>query len=478
MIVHASRSSGGPIFAFLCTAKPLLRVFFNDNVWSKTFVVNTNNKHYQRMESLAALTADNYRQDFVTGNLGGHILQEYEKAREQLGDTCTDEFWDQWDRKPSPALDILSSMAGDLPMIYCAMNAVINPRKFSIASVAVLQQSSSTLRYSFQSIIYNAKTFQRNVGKLTKLYAVSEQKAKLQDGDLAYPAAETENKEGMAFELRNVTFVYPGSKNEATALKGVSLTIKPGQLVVIVGANGSGKSTIIKLLTRLYDPTSGTILVDNIPVQQFRSSDLRQTMATFSQDHKLYPLSLYENIALGNPALVSDAALVAKASEHGGASEFIAKLADGLDTILEPKNNAYSFNVPNDPEHPLRKQLEKLSKKIDISGGEKQRVVASRTFMQLHSGKVKFVAVDEPSSALDAEGELQLFERLIAGRAGKTMIFVTHRFGHLTKHADLIICMKDGTIAESGSHDDLLRSGGEYAKLYQIQADAFSPGSL
>lgn len=362
-------------------------------------------------------------------------------------------------------------------MIYCAMNAILNPARFSIASIAVLQQSSTTLRYSFQSIIYNAKTFQRHVSKLKKLYAVSEKKAKLQDGDLAYPSPETQNKDGMAFELRNITFAYPGSKNKATALTDVSLTIKPGQLVVVVGANGSGKSTIIKLLTRLYDPSSGTIFVDSVPAQQYRSSDLRQAMATFTQDHHLYPLSLYENIALGNPALVSDAALVAKAAEQGGASEFIAKLADGMDTILDPRNSAYSFNVPDDPEHPLQKQMEKLSKKIDISGGEKQRVVASRTFMQLHAGKVNFVAVDEPSSALDAEGELQLFERLIAGRAGKTMIFVTHRFGHLTKHADVIICMKDGAIAESGSHEDLLKLDGEYTKLYQIQANAFSSES-
>ncbi|KAF8077616.1 P-loop containing nucleoside triphosphate hydrolase protein [Lyophyllum atratum] len=476
LIIHASRSTGGPIFALLCMAKPFMRAYFSESIWSRMFVVNKNNTDYQRMDSLVALTGDQYRQDFITGNLGGYIIEEYKKARDRLGDTCTDEFYEQWERKASPIFDVMGSMAGDFPMIYCAINSIINPTKFSIASIAVLQQSSTTLRYSLHMILFNANAFQKHVTKLKKLYTVSQKKSQLQDGDLPYPGDNIQNKDGMGFELRDITFAYPGSQNKTTALTNISLTIKPGQLVVIVGANGSGKSTLIKLLTRLYDPISGTVLIDDLPVRQYRSSDLRQTMATFTQDHQIYPLSLYENIALGNPALVSDTTRVAKAAEQGGASEFIAKLVDGMDTILDPGNSAFSYNVPDDPEHALKKQLEKLSKKVDISGGEKQRLVASRTFMHLNSGKVNFVAVDEPSSALDAEGEAQLFDRLIAARAGKTMVFVTHRFGHLTKHADVIICMKEGLIAESGSHEDLLKLDGEYAKLYKIQADAFASG--
>lgn len=177
-------------------------------------------------------------------------------------------------------------------------------------------------------------------------------------------------------KLRNVNFSYPGSKNKTNALNDISLSIKPGALVVIVGANGSGKSTIIKLLTRLYDATSGEVLVDGMPVQNYRGVELRQAMATFTQDHKLFPLSLYENIALGYPECSSDTAMVLKASENGGASTFITKLKDGLQTILEPQNDTYSINVPSDPDHPLHKKMQALDKKIDISGGERQRVVA------------------------------------------------------------------------------------------------------
>ncbi|KAG5636718.1 hypothetical protein H0H81_007085 [Sphagnurus paluster] len=436
LIIHVSRSSGAA-FAFLCLMKPLLETCFSRSAWSGKFLVHLNNKHYQRMQALAALTADKYRQDYITGNLGPHIL------------------------------------AAEMPMIYWAINAVMNPTKFSIAFIAILEQTSTNLRYSMETIFVNSKSFQRHVSQLKNLYALSEKRNKLKDGDLPYPCGDTKDGTGMSFELRNVTFCYPGSKARA-ALQNVSFTIRPGQLAVIVGANGSGKSTIIKLLTRLYDPSEGALLVDGIPAEQYSAFDLRRAMATFTQDHQLYPLSLYENIALGNPAATGDSALVAAAAEQGGAAVFIGKLPKGMGTLLDPQNQAYPMNIPSDPDHPLRKQMDALSKKTDISGGEKQRLVASRTFMHLNSGKVAFVAVDEPSSALDSEGEAQLFGRLIAERSGRTMVFVTHRFGHLTKHADIIICMKDGMVAESDTHDELLKQEGEYAKLYNIQASAFS----
>lgn len=146
--------------------------------------------------------------------------------------------------------------------------------------------------------------------------------------------------------------------------------------MVIVGANGSGKSTIIKLLTRLYDATSGQVLVDGTPVQDYCGVELRQAMASFTQDHNLFPLSLYENIALGFPERSSNTEMVSKAADSGGASAFIAKLTDGLQTILDPEHTTYKVNVPSDPDHPLYKKMEALEKKIDISGGERQRVVA------------------------------------------------------------------------------------------------------
>ncbi|KAG6826168.1 hypothetical protein H0H92_000907 [Tricholoma furcatifolium] len=474
LIVHASRSSGGPLFALLCVAKPLIKVIFSEDVWSK---MNLNHKDYQRMEALSELTADRYREDYITGNLGQHILEEYEKARQRVGNTCTDEWWEQIGRSKSPFLDVISSMADDLPMVYCAAVAIHNPSKLSLASIAVLQQSSQTLRWSLHSVLHQMRYFHRHVSKLKNIYAVTDKLSKTQVGKVPYPT-EKSSADGMAFELRDIVFEYPGSKNKSPALKRVSLSIKPGQLVVIVGANGSGKSTIIKLLSRLYDPTSGTLLVDGAPARDYSPSDLRKTISSFTQDHNIYPLSLYENIAFGHAPRAKDVEAVRHAAELGGAKAFLDNFVDGFETILDPRNSVHPYNLPDDPEHPMKKELKALEKKIEISGGQKQRLVASRTFMHLNSGNVKFVAVDEPSSALDPEAELQIFNRLIASRAGKTMVFVTHRFGHLTKHADLIVCMKDGGVVESGSHEDLMKLHGEYAKLYQIQAQAFVDNAI
>jgi len=164
--------------------------------------------------------------------------------------------------------------------------------------------------------------------------------------------------------------------------------------------------------------------------------------------------------------------MVRAAAKQGGAEDVIMKLADGFGTVLErPRGLKYSMSVEKGD--PLAAELEKLEKEADVSGGERQRLVASRTFMRFTSGAVKLVCVDEPSSNLDPQAEWQLFKNLREVRDGKTMIFVTHRFGHLTKHADVILCMKDGAIIESGTHDELLALSGEYCKMFNIQAKAF-----
>ncbi|PBK82609.1 P-loop containing nucleoside triphosphate hydrolase protein [Armillaria gallica] len=279
----------------------------------------------------------------------------------------------------------------------------------------------------------------------------------------------------MSFELRDVSFFYPGSQSTKPALSNINLSVQPGQMVVIVGSNGSGKSTILKLLSRFYDPTSGpeSILVDSIPISQYRMSDLRRATATLTQDHSLFPLSLGENIGLGYSEKVNDTEMIDRSAEKGGASHCLKKLELGKETRLWTQNEAYGYNLPDDPDHPLQSELEKLQKNIELSGGEIQRIVAARTFMRFETGNIRLVTVDEPSSALDSEGELKLFDNLIQAREGKTMIFVTHRFGHLTKRADLVVCMKDGTIIETGTHGELMAREGEYSKLYSIQASAF-----
>ncbi|KAF9035477.1 P-loop containing nucleoside triphosphate hydrolase protein [Panaeolus papilionaceus] len=209
---------------------------------------------------------------------------------------------------------------------------------------------------------------------------------KLSDGVVAYPAPEDEK----------------GGR----ALSDISLSIKPNQLVVIVGTNGSGKSTLIRILSRLYDPTSGEVCIDGRLSSSYRVGDLHKATTILSQDNSLYPLTLAENIGIGFPERSSDMDFIRQAAEEGGAVDVIKKLEDGYETRLDPMQESFSVNLYNDKQHPLAKELEGLRKTIDVSGGEQQKLVAARAFMRFHSNLIKFVAVDEPSSALDAEAEL------------------------------------------------------------------------
>ena len=154
------------------------------------------------------------------------------------------------------------------------------------------------------------------------------------------------------------------------------MSIKSGQLVVIVGANGSGKSTIVRILSRLYDPTSGQVLIDGHSSSDYRVSDLQHATVILSQDTSLYPLSLGENIGLGYPAFSSNKDMITEAAKEGGALELMQKLNKGLDTVLDPLLSIFSANLYRNKTHPLYEEIEKLDKRIDVSGGERQRVAA------------------------------------------------------------------------------------------------------
>jgi ABC-type multidrug transport system fused ATPase/permease subunit len=155
------------------------------------------------------------------------------------------------------------------------------------------------------------------------------------------------------------------------------MSINSGQLVVIVGANGSGKSTLIKILSRLYDPSSGQVLIGGHSSSDYRVNDLRCASVILSQDTSIYPLSLAENIGLGYPAFSSDKDMIIDAAKDGGALEFIQKLKNGFDTVLEPYIDSYvSAILFGNTTHPLYLEMDELYKTIDVSGGERQTVAA------------------------------------------------------------------------------------------------------
>ncbi|GLB44207.1 putative ABC transporter [Lyophyllum shimeji] len=461
---------GGSFFTTLCLIYPLLARTMRSS-WMKAVVWFSDNDDYIRMQAIHLLSAPWYREDIAINNLSEHLMKEYTKARKRLATDFTEHPLDQLRADNQTIFQLFYALSGEIPLMYFAYCAMVDPFTNTMSTLAILQKQSSALSGSIDTIFYMLSSVLYTLENIKSLYHMEE--LKLVDGTVEY--LPPEGSTGMSFELQNVSFAYPGAKSKEGALKEVSLQIKAGQLVVIVGENGSGKSTFIKLLTRTYDVTSGQLLVNGIPIQDYKIADLHDATAILHQDHMMYPLSLAENIGLGYPACVADTEMIKESAVKGGASEVIAGLGQGLDTVLEPVQTASGCHLEESKYKELKDVLESLEVTTEVSGGEKQRVVASRTFMRLRSPRINFIAVDEPSSALDPRGELELFDRLRSEQGGRTMIFVTHRFGHLTKHADLIICMKNGQIVESGVHKDLLALNGEYATLYNIQAQAFAP---
>ncbi|KIK64262.1 hypothetical protein GYMLUDRAFT_221605 [Collybiopsis luxurians FD-317 M1] len=475
-ILRIARSNQhGLIYAGLCVIKPVLYIVLQKSLWAMPRVVEAINTSFLRMRALRHMGEKKFKLDVTSSDLEQYIVKEFHKAQESLGDTPTDSaemiHWSM----TSPRRNISISLAEDFPMLYLVAVAFFRPRDISLATMALLQESSGFLKMSFSSLFYEADTLRKRINVVEQLFNLEKKASVIKDGDLRFPLAEEKGlvQKGLHIELRNVSFTYPGTKSTKEALSDVSLTIQPGQLVVIVGSNGCGKSTLLKLLTRLYDVNSGTVFIDGEDIRKYCIADLRQSMTTLTQDHNLFPLSIAENIGLGFAEEVDNEEMIEDAAKKGGAAQVVAKLDKGMKTVLEPRAVQYSVQVTEDDGSALAKELKALDKAADVSGGERQRLVASRTFMRFNSGKIRFMAVDEPSSALDPEGELELFNNFREAREGKTMIFITHRFGHLTKYADQIICMKEGKIVESGVHEELMKLDGEYAKMYNIQARAF-----
>ncbi|KAL0575375.1 hypothetical protein V5O48_006588 [Marasmius crinis-equi] len=469
-------SNHGATFTLLCILRPVLTGMNGFSIFMTPRVIEANNKHYLRILSLKELVDTKYRLDIISGNIVEYILDQYKAAKNALSSTSTEQ--PEWTYMRSGFGDLSAiplNLLGDLPMriqrkqLYFVSMAILNPSEVSLAALATVQASSRSLEAAYFHAMYILGRLAADSASIRQIYDIQSIKKVVKDeGRLSYPP-EHGSEKGMS----NVTFTYPGSKNTTNALDDVSFKIGAGELVVVVGANGSGKSTFVNILSRLYDPTSGQVLVDGVDIKDYQLSDIRRGIATLTQDHHLYPLSLRENIGLGSIDDMSNDDLIAEAARKGGAEQLIAKLEDGLDSVLNPKLRQYAALVDEGGNSPLARKFKELKKTSNVSGGERQRLVASRTFMRFNSTEVKFVAADEPTAALDPEGELALFTQLRQEREGKTMLFITHRFGPLVKYADRIICMKDGKIVESGDHATLMALEGEYCKMWSIQAKSF-----
>ncbi len=245
-------------------------------------------------------------------------------------------------------------------------------------------------------------------------------------------------------EFRNVDFTYPNT--DRRVLENINLAIRPGEVIGLVGENGSGKTTLVKLLCRFYDPTSGSVTLDGIEYPQFDSHRLRQEISVVFQDYRRFYSSIRENIWLGNTALSPQAEGIIQASHTAGFDSVVAGFAQGYDTVLG-------------------KWLENGE---ELSIGQLQKLALARAFFR----NAQLVVLDEPTSAMDAKAEFELFSHFREMVGGRSILLISHRLSSL-KMADRIYVLKEGRIVEQGSHDDLVRESGAYARLFETQARAY-----
>lgn len=252
---------------------------------------------------------------------------------------------------------------------------------------------------------------------------------------------------GQSIRFENVSFAYPGRQQVFT---GLDLTIEAGKSLAIVGDNGAGKTTLVKLLARLYDPTDGRITVDGTPMTELDARAWQRRVSAIFQDFTHYQLSAEDNVAFGNPDVPVDRQRLDAAAERAGASELVAHLPFGWDTVLSRQ----------------------FKDGTDISGGQWQRLALARALYAVDGGAGVLV-LDEPTAALDVRAEAALYDRFLELTAGLTTIVISHRFSTV-RRADRVVVIEHGVVVEDGSHDELLAADGRYAHMFKLQAARFT----
>jgi ATP-binding cassette subfamily B protein len=244
--------------------------------------------------------------------------------------------------------------------------------------------------------------------------------------------------------LEHVSFQYPTAGDEV--LHDINLTIRPGEIVALVGDNGAGKTTLAKLLCRFYDPMGGRITMDGVDFRDFNIEALRREITMIFQDYIHYQLTARENIWIGDVRMNHDDDRIRSAAQQSGADEIISRLPHGYETVL---GNQFDGGV-------------------ELSIGEWQKIALARAFLR----DAQLIILDEPTSAISARVEHDIFQAFRTLLNGRSALLISHRFSTV-RMADLIYVLDEGRIVESGSHEELIHLGGQYAHLYEIQAQHY-----
>lgn len=323
-------------------------------------------------------------------------------------------------------------------VIWRALHGAYNIGIFTLLTTAI-QQASANLQQAFST----ASGIADQALFLTDLIAFFEMKPTLRSKPDALPAPRPIRA---GFEFRNVSFSYPGT--DRYVLKDFNFVLAPGERIALIGENGEGKTTVVKLITRLYDVTEGQILLDGVDLRDYSIEDLHHEIGVIFQDFMRYEMTARENILVGrvdgNGSLESTRlACIEEAARKSQASQVIRKLPERYDQMLGRR----------------------FEGGVDLSTGEWQRIALARAYLR----DAQLLILDEPTAALDAKSELQVFERFAELTAGKMALLISHRFSTV-RMADRIVVLEGGKLVEEGTHAQLLASGGRYATMFEMQA--------
>ncbi len=346
------------------------------------------------------------------------------------------------------SLSLLSIMGTAGIWAYAIIQAVQS--RITLGDVALVLQTAEQVRGRLGSLFSEAGELYENNLYITTLFHFLDLAPDSVEGALSRPSDSPRPLLSVArpmqqgIEFRNVSFRYP--RSDRNALSNFSCILRLGATTALVGENGAGKTTLTKLLVRFYDPTEGQILLDGRDLREYDLEDLRRQFGVLFQDFARFDLTARENIGMGQIELVDDLERVKRAAEMGGAQAIVDRLPRKYDNMLGKRFEGGA----------------------DLSGGEWQKIALSRAFMRI----AQILILDEPTAALDALAEYEVYRRFTELSAGKTTLFISHRFSTV-RIADHILVMENGALREEGTHGELMALSGLYARMFNTQAERY-----
>lgn len=334
------------------------------------------------------------------------------------------------------AIGTLSYYGAYVFIIIQAVGGII-----TVGTLTFLAGSFERMRNRLQGIMNRFSKITEGALYLQDLFEFFEIKPRIysQPGSRPFPSPV---RQGFVFD--KVSFKYPNS--EHWAIRNLSFELRPGEKLALVGENGAGKTTLVKLLARLYEPTEGRILIDGVDLREYNLRDLRNNIGIIFQDYIRFQLKAGENIAIGNIGALEDSLAIESAAQKSLADTVVDTLPERYDQILGRR----------------------FENGVDLSGGQWQKIALARAYMR----EAQLLILDEPTAALDARAEHEVFQRFSELIEGKAAVIISHRFSTV-RMADRILFLEHGQLLELGSHEELIEKDGKYAELFHLQAQGY-----